>query len=156
GAVGGTIQNLKLFLGLDLKLPQGEIATVQSLVLAMSLVGRLLMGWLADWFPKKYVMLLIYSIVALAIPLLFQARVPGALYLFAFVFGVGLGGDYMIIPLMAAELFGVRSLGRLMGVILTADGVAESLAPMMVASIRDSTQSYGGGFLILIGLAATG
>jgi hypothetical protein len=43
-----------------------------------------------------------------------------------------------------------------MGVILTADGVAEALAPMLVASVRDSTRSYAGGFTILLVLAAIG
>jgi len=156
GAVGGTMQNLKLFLSLDQKLPQGEIASVLSLILVSSIAGRLLMGWLADRLPKKYVMLLIYSIVASAIPLLFYASSPAVLYVFALVFGIGLGGDYMIIPLMAADIFGVKVLGRLMGVVLTADGVAEALAPMLVASIRDRTASYAAGFAILICLAVVG
>jgi len=156
GAVGGTMQNLKLFLSLDQKLPQGEIASVLSLILVSSIAGRLLMGWLADRLPKKYVMLLIYSIVASAIPLLFYASSPAVLYVFALVFGIGLGGDYMIIPLMAADIFGVKVLGRLMGVVLTADGVAEALAPMLVASIRDRTTSYAAGFAILICLAVVG
>ena len=72
------------------------------------------------------------------------------------LFGVGLGGDYMIIPLMAAELYGLRILGRVMGVVLTADGVAEALAPMAVATIRDATGSYGGGFAVLVALATLG
>jgi sugar phosphate permease len=156
GAVGGTIQNLKLYLSLDLLYAQAEIAPILSLVLAGSLVGRLLMGWLADRWPKKYVMLLIYSIVASAIPLLFFAESRPMLYLFAIVFGIGLGGDYMIIPLMAAELFGLSVLGRVMGIVLTADGAAEALAPMAVAAIRDRTGSYGNGFLILLVLAAVG
>src|SRR2546425_3411250 len=71
-------------------------------------------------------MLLIYLLVAAAIPLLFLTRMQGAIYLFAVVFGIGLGGEYMVIPLMAAELFGVRVLGRAMGVVLTGDGVARS------------------------------
>ena len=156
GAVGGTMQNLKLFLSLDQKLAQGEIARVLSLILFSSIAGRLLMGWLADRLPKKRVMLLIYSIVAASIPLLYLSGAPLALGTFALVFGIGLGGDYMIIPLMAAELFGVRVMGRLMGVILTADGVAEALSPMLVALIRDRTGSYGNGFLVLIALAALG
>ncbi len=156
GAVGGTMQNLKLFLSLDQKLPQGQIANVLSLVLLGSIAGRLLMGWLADRYPKKYVMLLIYTIVASAVPLLFYASVPGLLYAFAIIFGIGLGGDYMIIPLMAAELFGIKVLGRLMGVILTADGVAEALSPMLVATIRDSSGSYAFGFSLLIILAIIG
>jgi len=156
GAVGGTMQNLKLFLSLDVKLAQGEVAQIASLVLVGSLIGRVLMGYLADRFSKKYVMLLIYSIVACAIPLLFMAEVPAARYGFALLFGIGLGGDYMIIPLMAAELFGVKMLGRLMGIVLTADGIAEATAPMLVAGIRDASGSYASGFAVLIGLAALG
>jgi MFS family permease len=156
GAVGGTMQNLKLFLSLDVKLSQGEVAQIASLVLVGSLVGRIGMGFLADRYPKKYVMLLIYSIVACAIPLLYLADQVWARYAFALLFGIGLGGDYMIIPLMAAELFGVKMLGRLMGLVLTADGIAEATAPMLVASIRDSSGSYANGFTVLIALAAIG
>jgi MFS family permease len=156
GAVGGTMQNLKLFLSLDVKLSQGEVAQIASLVLVGSLVGRIGMGFLADRYPKKYVMLLIYSIVACAIPLLYMADQPWARYAFALLFGIGLGGDYMIIPLMAAELFGVKMLGRLMGLVLTADGIAEATSPMLVASIRDSSGSYATGFTVLIGLAVIG
>ncbi len=156
GAVGGTNQHLKLFLSLDQHYAQGQAASVASLVLAFSLVGRLLMGWLADRYAKKHVMLLIYLLVASAIPLLFFASTPGVIYMFAIVFGIGLGGDYMIIPLMAAELFGLKVMGRLMGVVLTADGVAEALAPMLVGNLRDRTTSYAIGFFVLIGLALMG
>jgi sugar phosphate permease len=156
GAVGGTMQNLKLYLSLDRKLAQGEIAAILSLILVGSIAGRLLMGWLADRWLKKRVMLLIYSIVAATIPAMVFAPSAPLIKVGAFLFGVGLGGDYMIIPLMAAELFGVRVLGRLMGIVLTADGVAEAVVPMAVATVRDRTGSYAGGFALLVGLAALG
>jgi sugar phosphate permease len=156
GAVGGTMQNLALYLSLDRKLTQGDVDATLSLILVGSLVGRLLMGWLADRWPKKRVMILIYVIVAAAIPPLFYAPTPGTLKLFAFVFGVGLGGDYMIIPLMAAELYGLAVMGRVMGIVLTADSVSESLVPMFVAGLRDSSGSYGPGFFVLVALAAIG
>ena len=157
-AVGGTNQHLKLFLSLDHGFTQGAAARIASLVLASSLVGRLGMGWLADRFPKKYVMLLIYLLVASAIPLLFLvgARGAGAIYLFAVIFGIGLGGEYMVIPLMAAELFGVRVLGRAMGVVLAADGVAEAVAPVLVGRMHDVTGSYASGFLAVIAFALAG
>lgn len=156
GAVGGANQHLKLLLGLDLHFTDQQVANVASLILVSSLVGRLLMGWLADHFPKKYVMLLIYLIVAAGISLLFFASVPGVIYLFAIVFGIGLGGDYMIIPLMAGELFGVKVLGRLMGIVLTADGVAEAAAPMLVGKLRDQLGTYGIAFMVLLVLALVG
>jgi len=156
GAVGGTMQNLKLYLALDRGLAQARVAEVLSLVLVSSLAGRLLMGWLADRWAKKHVMLLVYLIVAGGIPLLTQAPSEAVLRLGAVVFGLGLGGDYMIIPLMAAELFGLVRMGRVMGIVLTADGVAEAVVPMTVATLRDHTGSYTPGFTLLVGLAALG
>jgi MFS family permease len=155
-AVGGTNQHLKLFLSLDQQFQQGDALRIISLVGMFSLVGRLLMGWLADHLPKKLVMLLIYLLVASSIPLLFFASSPGALYLFAAVFGIGLGGEYLIIPLMAAELFGVKVLGRLMGVVLTADGVAEAVSPMLIGYLRDRAGSYQIGFITLVVIALIG
>jgi MFS family permease len=156
GAVGGTMQNLKLYLSLDRQYPQGLIAGVLSLVLVGSLVGRVLMGYLADRWQRRRVMLLIYSLVAASIPILFLSSGTTGLYVFALAFGIGLGGDYMIIPLMAADLFGVKALGRLLGIVLTGDGIAESVMPMVVAGIRDRTGSYAPGFALLVGLAVLG
>src|SRR5881275_224620 len=155
-AVGGTNQHLKLFLSLDHGFTQAAAARIASLVLVSSLVGRLGMGWLADRIPKKYVMLLIYLLVVSAIPLLFLTATPGAIYLFAVVFGIGLGGEYMVIPLMAAELFGVQVLGRVMGIVLAADGVGEAVAPWLVGRMRDAAGSYASGFVALIVCALVG
>jgi MFS family permease len=155
-AVSGTQQNLKLFLSLDLHFTQSQSTRILSLVLAFSIAGRLLMGWLADRFSKKYVMLLIYLLVAAAIPLLFAGHSQPVLYAFSAVFGIGLGGDYMIVPLMTAEIFGVNLLGRLLGVILTAGSVAEAVSPWIVGRLRDTTGSYAIGFLALIAMALLG
>jgi len=155
-AVSGTQQSLKLFLSLDQHYTQSQAAQVLSLVLGFSIIGRLVMGWLADRFDKKYVMLLIYLLVASAIPLIFLARHPLTTSIAAAIFGIGLGGDYMIIPLMAAEIFGVQILGRLMGVLLGAGGIAEALAPWWIGRLRDSTGSYNYGCVVLVGMALLG
>lgn len=155
-AVSGTVQNLKLFFSLDLHYSQSYAANIISLVLLSSIIGRLLMGWLADRFPKKKVMVLIYVLAAVAISLLYFVTVPGVQYLFAIVFGIALGGDYMIIPLMAAELFELKLLGRVMGLVLTFDGFSDALSPLLIGWIRDLTGSYTSGFAVLIVLAVIG
>jgi sugar phosphate permease len=155
-AVGGTNQNLKLFLSLDRGYSQGDAARVISLVLTISIAGRLLMGWLADRLARKHVMLIIYLLVATAIPLLLLRTSGWSMYLFAVIFGLGLGGEYLIIPLMAGELFGIGVLGRVMGIVLTADGVAEATAPTLVGNLRDRFGAYDAGFLLLVGAALVG
>ena len=155
-AVGGTNQHLKLFLSLDRGYSQTDAARLISLVLAVSIAGRLFMGWLADRVARKYVMVLIYLLVAAAIPILLLGASPLLMPVFAVVFGLGLGGEYLIIPLMAAELFGVATLGRVMGIVLTLDGVAEATAPMLVGILRDRTGTYQTGFTTLVLTAVVG
>ena len=154
-AVGGVYQHLKLYLVAN-NFDQSSAAYVMSFVLLSSLIGRVLMGFLADLIHRKYVMILIYSIVGCAIPLLILPDFPGRIYIFAVIFGIGLGGDYMIVPLMAGDLFGVKALGRTMGIILIADVIAEAAFPVVVGKFRDLTGSYTIGFSILIGMALLG
>jgi len=156
GAVGATNQHLKLYLTRDSGFGQDKAANVIALVLLTSNIGRLMMGWLADRYPKKYVMILIYLLVAAGIPLLFFINEPGVIYLFAIVFGIGMGGDYMIIPLMAAELFGLRVMGRIMGLIIVVDGLAEAWVPKLVGRLRDQSPDYSRGFAVMIALALIG
>jgi MFS family permease len=155
-AVSGTQQNLKLFLSLDRHFTQSDAASVLSLVLGFSIGGRLLMGWLADRFSKKYVMLLTYLLVAAGIPLLFLGNNRMLLFVSAAIFGVGLGGDYMIVPLMTAEIFGIEILGRLLGVIIISGAIAEAAAPWAVGRLRDVTGTYTGACFALIGVALLG
>lgn len=155
GVVGGIGQHIKLYLS-DLDYSQQEAANVMSFVLLSSLIGRVLMGWLADMINRKYVMLLIYLVVMGSIPLLLIPEFPGRIYIFAIIFGIGLGGDYMIIPLMAGDLFGLKALGRTMGIILVADGVAEALFPVLLGALYNESVGYTIGFSVLIGVALLG
>jgi MFS family permease len=148
GTVGGIGQHLKYYLR-DISFTQVEASHIMSFVLLSSLAGRVLMGFLADIINRKYVMLMLFMFVAASIPLLLISDFPGRIYFFAILFGIGIGGNYMIIPLISADLFGVKALGRTMGIILVVDGIAESVFPMLVGSLYDTTKSYSTGFLIL-------
>ncbi len=158
-AIGGVMQNLALYIA-DIK-PKAEVdltkTTIASITLASSVAGRIVMGLLADRFTKKYVMLVTYLIVGLSIPLLIFAKdYPALLYVFALTFGFGLGADYMLIPLMAAECFGLAALSRVLGIIIMSDAVGEAVMPTLVANIRETTGSYANGFALITGVALLG
>lgn len=113
-------------------------------VLWASIAGRLLAGWLADRFPKKWVMLATYLVVALAIPSLFLVRpeTSGYVYLFGIVFGFAMGADYMLIPLMAAEQFGLASLPKAMSAILPTDTISQFWFPNVIARLKEAAGAY--------------
>lgn len=155
GAIGSINQHMKL-LFLDAGLSNGTVANTTFLILSSSLAGRLVMGWLADFFPKKFVMLASYLFVGLPLPLLLVISHSGAPELFAMVFGFGLGADYMLIPLMAAQLFGANSLGRVMGIILPIDSIGQTGFPFLLGLLRDYAGSYTWGIVMVAGLALAG
>ena len=126
--------------------------------LMSSILGRLMAGWLADRLPRKYVMLATYAIVALAIPLLFLVtpQQPQMVYLFAIVFGFAMGADYMLIPLMAADQFGLASLGKAMSAILPSDTIMQFWTPRFVADLAARLSGYAQALWAVFGLAALG
>ncbi len=126
--------------------------------LLSSIMGRLLAGWLADKLPRKYVMLATYAIVALAIPLLFLVTPEQSkmVYLFAVVFGFAMGADYMLIPLMTADQFGLRSLGKAMSAILPSDTIGQFWTPRFIAVLAARMAGYSQALWAVFGLAALG
>ena len=62
----------------DAGLSKSTVADTTFQILISSLAGRVVMGWLADRFSKKLVMLAAYILVALPLPLLFFIGRPGA------------------------------------------------------------------------------
>jgi len=122
----------------------GAWRTASILILWSSIAGRLSIGWLADKFPKKWVMFASYFLTAATVPLLLAVRPgdPFFYYAFSILFGFGMGADYMMIPLMAADQFGVNTLARAMAVILPVNTISQTWFPFIVARLRDGYGSY--------------
>jgi MFS family permease len=75
--------------------------------------------------------------------LLYVAHHPIAAWTFAVTFGFSMGADYMLIPLVTAECFGVASLGKLLALIIMGYTVGQWIAPWMAGRIFDLYHSYG-------------
>lgn len=133
-------------------------ASASTSYLLSSIAGRLLAGYLSDRLPRKYVMLATYMVVAAAIPLLFLVtpEQPGMVYVFAVVFGFAMGADYMLIPLMTADVFGLATLGKAMSAILPSDTITQFWTPRVIASLAAGWGGYGKALWAVFGLAAFG
>ncbi len=121
-----------------------------SLLLACSVAGKFLFGAISDRFTKRS-MMLVASIVLLAGCLqLFSLEdgVPGLtqdhvrLAAFAIVFGLGFGGSFTLIQLVAVESFGQLALGRILGVIIFIDTMGGALGTLLAGQIRTTSGDY--------------
>jgi MFS family permease len=141
GAIGTVIAHFVLFLK-DAGHTVGWGSRILSVLLVSSLLGRVLVGYVADRFTRKNVMSLFYLVLAMAIPLLFIRSSDTAILAFAVVFGFAMGADYMMIPLVAADCFGLAALGKLLALIIMADSLLQTSGPVMAAYIYDTRHSY--------------
>ncbi len=114
----------------------------QAAILLSSIGGRLMIGGLSDAFSKKWVMTTSYLLSALTIPLLLAVHPPAHPWVFSILFGFAMGADYMLIPLMAAEQFGVNSLPRAMAIILPANTISQTGFPVLTAFLQEFFGSY--------------
>jgi MFS family permease len=140
-AIGTVISHFILFLR-DAGHDVGWASRMLSVLLIASLAGRVTVGYVADRFTRKNVMALFYLMLAAAIPLLFVRHSNASLYAFAVIFGFAMGADYMLIPLVAADCFGLAALGKLLALIIMADSVGQTFGGVMAGHIYDTRHSY--------------
>ena len=155
GAIGAVTQHLIIFL-------KGEGYTVSaasrllSALLVSSLAGRVIVGYFADRYSRKNVMALFYLILALAIPLLFAAHRPAVVWCFVLVYGFAMGADYMLIPLVTADCFGLSALGKLLSLIIMGYSLGQWFAPWLSGRIFDTYHTYNLSWIIMSAAAAVG
>jgi len=139
--IGTVISHFVLFLA-DSGHSVGWGSRTLSLLLISSLAGRVTVGYVADRLNRKNVMAFFYLMLALAIPLLFVRHHNSTIFTFAVVFGFAMGADYMLIPLVAADRFGLKALGKLLALIIMADSLGQTFGPVMAGRIFDTRHSY--------------
>jgi Sugar phosphate permease len=162
GSIGAVNQHMKLVFKengfLDQSVLNSAWSAATACILVSSIAGRLLVGWMADRFPKKYVMTATYVLVAATIPLLLIVKPEQTeyLYVFAILFGLGMGADYMLIPLMAAEQFGLNSLSRSMAIILPVNTIGQTWFPYFVSLLRKAFGDYAHAMLAVFAISVVG
>lgn len=130
-------------------------ATLVGIVGVASVLGRLAIGGLADRLGRIRTYQASFAILAASFPIWALARSYGALVVFAVVLGVGYGGWIALQPAVIADVFGLRGLGGVVGLIYTAAGVGALVGPPVAGLLIDVSAGYGGAVL-LSGLAGLG
>lgn len=131
-------------------------SSVQSWILISSIAGRLSIGYCSDLFSKKWIMTATYFVMAMTIPLLLMVNPSSNPMVFAIVFGFAMGADYMLIPLMAAEQFGVNTLSRAMAILLPANTIGQTWCPQLVSILREHSGDYRTPMAFVFGLSMLG
>ena len=130
-------------------------ATAVSILFFGGFVGKLIAGYLAETFGRKLILLSALGLMLLgALALLYAIKSTSANALWGGLvfFGFGWGGIYTLIQLLSADLFGMRALGKILGVINVLDAFGGAMGPFVTAKLADVTGSYFASFAVMTGL----
>ena len=130
-----------------------QVASISAtLIFLGSLIGKVSCGFFAEYLGRKKVLLVYFSLLIIGAVLLTLAtenKDPLFIWFGLGTFGLGFGGIYTLKQLLSADLFGLRSLGKITGLINFTDTIGAGLGPVLTGVFFDQTGSYQYSFLII-------
>jgi len=133
---------------IELGISATSAAGILAVIGGLGIPGRIIMGSIADRIGNRSVLVTSFILMAVALFWLMIAKELGMLYLFAVIFGFGYGVVDALESPMVAELFGLRSLGAIMGIVALAYTIGSVVGPVLAGYIFDITGNYDLAFLI--------
>jgi len=140
----------------DIGLSPTQAASVLSAIGGVSMIGRFLSGLAIDRYGSKMVMLVCFFLLISGLLWLQAADSLFRLYLFAGVYGLAHGGFFTAISPIAAEIFGIRAHGTILGIIVCFGTTGGAIGPIIAGRLFDMSGSYTSAFLALIVISLCG
>jgi len=132
-------------------------AGVYAALNTSSLVTRFAVPVVADYIGRsKKVMACCFSMQTFPILLLFFAQDAWMFFLFAILFGIGVGGEVPIFPVISRQYYGRAPMGGLYGWQNIGNGVGMALGPALGGLIWTQTGDYTGVLVLSFGASLAG
>lgn len=117
-------------------------ATIVSTFSLMSGVASLCFGFFPRAVPIRYAMTLTGLAISAGTFLLLGVTTPNDGYIAAGVFGFGIGGLMVLLPIAWADYYGRASFGAIRGIALFPQILAQAVGPLLSGILRDWSGSY--------------
>jgi len=137
---------------IDLGITSMQSALMLSIMGGVNIPGRIVMGIVTDRFGWKRAAIICALLMAAAMLWLAESSNLWMLYLFAAVFGFSYGGLAPPTTAIVGDIFGLRHIGVILGLLGISWGVGSAIGPALAGYIYDTTGSYYLAFLL--GMAA--
>jgi len=113
-----------------------------------SIVGRLGLGYAADKYDKRLVLMVGIGLAVLAMPLLALAQNLWQAILVLLLIAPGFGGAIPVRPALLADYFGTKYFGTLNGITMLAITFGGFGGPLLVGWLVDQTGGYEAGWIV--------
>jgi cyanate permease len=140
-AVHMVISHLVTF-STDLGLAAARGALLVSIVGVAGFAGMMVAGSVSDRTGGRLPWVLSAIISVLALVSIITLRSQAAIYPFVILYGFAWGGYAVMLPFLASEFFGMRSVAAVVGGVQLGSSVMAGSGPVMAGFVFDRTGSY--------------
>lgn len=109
----------------------------QASLFAVSVGGKFFFGFLSDKFSPTRVMLVCCGIMLAATFVLFALTASNA-FLFMIPFGLGYGGTFVLLQRIAADYFGLREYGKILGALAVIEMIGATIGGIVTGRLADA------------------
>ena len=120
-----------------------------TIMIAISIVGRLGFGGAADRYSPTLVLAAGLAFTASGLLLFAVVREPWQTVFPLVLFGIGFGAAIPLRSVLQAEYFGLSAFGAIQGMVLTVTTLFAFVGPVMAGFMYDATESYRLAFVVL-------
>lgn len=138
----------------DMGIDEAQAVGLVGFIGVGSLVGRFVIGALADRLGRILTLTLMQASAGLSFLLWYGAGGYVALAAFALWFGLSYGGIVSLLPAICMDLFGSRAVSSIIGTLYTGAALGNLLGPVTAGAVFDSTGHYAPILWGCIGLSA--
>jgi predicted MFS family arabinose efflux permease len=146
-ATNGTIAHAVPLL-IDHHVPMQQASRVLSFAGLALIVGRLLSGYLIDRIFAPYIATTFFLIPIIGIALLGSQATVATSMLGIVCVGLGLGAEVDLIAFLLSRYLGLKSFGRLYGLLFAMFSVGSGLGPVIMGKVFDASKSYNGALVM--------
>jgi MFS transporter, OFA family, oxalate/formate antiporter len=140
----------------DMGFSLADGANILAVITGSSMFSRIGMGRVADRIGNRKAFMISFAVTTISLLWGLAAHDLWELYLFSFVFGVGWGNQAVLRFSLTSELFGIASLGLVMGILGVAESVAATFGSYFAGCIFDVLGSYQLVFWLGVGISSMG
>jgi MFS family permease len=141
---------------IDLKISPATAANILAVTGAVTIIGRIVFGAIADKIGGKQAYRLGFIVMVVMTLWLLIIREAWMFYVFAIIWGFASGGMGTIQSPIVAEFFGLKSLGAIFGVCGLGTMLGGSVGPVITGYLFDLKGNYQIAFITLSVLATAG
>ncbi len=152
--IGGLFVHHGLYLK-ELKLDAAMAGKITGLFFACSLIGKLIFGFISDFFDVKKIMLIsVFNMLLGCLLLWMSVKNPAFMIPYAIVLGIGYSGTFTMIQLYVMRLYGGPGYGSILGLLSFVDTLCLAFGGMVFGIMRKANTNYSNPFLLMIILTA--